>query len=108
MINVINDLEQLTGIKTSILNKIISCLEYTIIDNAIEETYNDNELLQYNLGLGILSIEVIDDSLHYSFKPSKSFEDELINAINNKTNILELKLAESIDTHIYKTYKDML
>lgn len=108
MINVINDLEQLTGIKTNILNKIMACTEYAMIDNIIEQTYQDKDLIEYDLNFGTLTIETIDDSLHYYFKPSKSFENSLISAINDRKNILELQLGDSIDKHIYRTYKDML
>lgn len=107
MIDVISDLEKLTQVPQKILKRLISCLSYAMIDNVIEENYRGKNLFEFDIGIGSVSIEVKDDSLYYSFKPSSSLETALINAINDNTNTLELKLSDSIDKHIYKTYKEM-
>lgn len=108
MRNIIEDLEKLTNVKESILRRILSCMEYCIADSAIEETYDGKNIIKCDIGIGKLSIEIIDDCLHYSFKPSPSLETSLISAINDKENVLEEKLSANIDRYIYKTYKDML
>ena len=86
MINIINDLEKLTNVKSSVLQKLVSCVDYIIADNMIEQTYNGKHTIKYDLGIGVLSIEIIDDCLHYNFKPSSTLENNLISAINDKEN----------------------
>ena len=109
MVKVLTDLEKLTGIKTSIINKLSSCVEYVIVDNITESmlSYEENTQTELDLGFGILTIVIIDDTIRYLFKPSNKLENGIINAVNNNENILENKLKDSINSHIYKSYKDM-
>lgn len=107
-IQLINDVEKLTGVKISTLQKITQCVEYALIDHLIEHKYNYNDnVISFDIGVGILSLEIVDDEIHYGFKPTKKFESNIIKAVNNGDNLLETKLVEGIDKHIYKTYKDM-
>lgn len=108
MINIMEDVKNLTNVKVNVLNKLALCMNYAIADNVIEQIYNGEDLFEFNIGVGTLSIQMIDDCLHYDFKPSPVLENSLISAINDKKNILENQLSDSIDKHIYKTYKDML
>ena len=109
MIKTLEDLAKLTTIKTSTLEKISSCLEYIVVDNVSEEKMlsTDDAFMDLDIGIGILTISIVDDSINYYFKPSSTLEKGLINAINNNENILENKLTNSINSHIYKVYKDM-
>lgn len=107
-IKLIDDIEKLTGIKNSTLQKISQCIEYALIDHLIEYKYNyTDDIISFDIGIGVLSLEIIDDEIHYGFKPSKKFEANIVKAINDGDNLLETKLIESINKHIYKTYKDM-
>lgn len=108
MNKVIDDLEKLTNVKNSTLMNMLSCINYIILDDVIEQTSIGNDVIELDVGIGVLSIYLIDDTLEYSFKPSQKLENGLIKAINEKENPLEEKLAESINKNIYKVYKDML
>lgn len=109
MIRTLTDLEKLTQIKATTLEKLVSCLEYIIVDNVSEKNMlaTNDSIINLDIGIGVLTIAVVDDNVKYYFKPSSSLEKGLINAINNNENILETKLTNSINSHIYKVYKDM-
>ena len=108
MINILKDVSTLTNVKEHVLTKIVSCVNYSIVDNVLEQKINDRDNVSFDIGIGILSIFFVDDTLQYYFKPSHELEEGLINAVNEGKNELELKLIHSINNHIYKTYKDML
>ena len=108
MIYILDDVEKLTNVKTSVLSKIMGCLNFAIVDNIIEEIYKGNDYVEIDIGIGVLSIVVSDDEVRYVFKPSSSLENGVIHAINDNENILEEKLSSGINNHVYKTYKDML
>ena len=108
MIYILDDVEKLTGVKASVLAKIITCINYAIIDNIFEEIYSGKDCVEIDIGVGILSIFIADDEVHYSFRPTQELETGIIRAVNDKENALEEKLSSSINSHVYKTYKDML
>lgn len=109
MIKTLDDLAKLTRIKNSTLEKIFLCLEYIIVDNVSEVKILSisDSFINLDIGIGVLTIAIVDDNINYYFKPSSTLEKGLINAINNNENILENKLTSSINSHIYKVYKDM-
>lgn len=108
MINILEDVSTLTNVKEHVLAKIVSCVNYAIVDNVLEQKIGDKDNVSFDIGIGTLSIFFVDDTLQYFFKPSRELEDGLVNAVNGGKNELELKLVHSINNHIYKTYKDML
>ena len=108
MINILNDCEKLTNVKQNTLSKLCTCANYSIVDNVKEQYWLDNNIVDLDIGIGVLTIEIIDDSIKYHFRPSKELETGLVDSINDNFNPLEEKLSKNIDRYIYKSYKDML
>ncbi len=108
MINLINDVATVSNIKPIVVQGLMNNMGYTLIDNLIEQSYDDETVVEFNIGIGTLSLKIDDDEVKYIFKPSKQLESGIVAAINENENILEENIYESIDRHIYKTYKDML
>lgn len=107
-VDILHDVEQLTGVKESVLSKIANACSFAIVDNVIENKLNDDWEIKLNLGIGDLIISVNNDEISYFFKPSISLEKGLITGIVDNKNVLEEQLLKNINKHIYKTYKDML
>jgi hypothetical protein len=107
-IDILQDVEQLTGVKKSVLTKIANACNFAIIDNVIENKLADDWELKLNIGIGNILLSVNNDELTYYFEPSSALENGLIKSINDNDNPLERQLLNNINKHIYKTYKDML
>lgn len=108
VVDVLQDVQQLTGVKKSVLSKIASAYNFAIIDNVLERNLNDENNIKLDIGIGNLILSISDEELSYFFEPSKHLESGLISAIIDRRNPLEEQLVNNINKHIYKTYKDML
>ena len=108
VVDVLQDVQQLTGVKKSVLAKIATAYNFAIVDNVIEKNLNDEKSIKLDVGIGNLILSISNEELSYFFEPSRDLENSLISAIIDRKNPLEEQLINNINKHIYKTYKDML
>ena len=72
--NIIEDISKLTHIKQFNLRKIASLYELDIA-NCIYESISDDSEFKLDIGIGYLTISLLDDSIIYKFEPSKKLID---------------------------------
>ena len=104
----LKDISAITSIKDTILNKISDISELCICDYIHELGIIDEDVLQIDIGFGIVSLLVIDDEIKYSFSPSSSLEKLLIKTIENKESPMVHKLEVNLENKINSTYKDIV
>ena len=106
--DIIKDTSVLTTIPDKVLRKLIT-KEIYCINDAVEETrLSEGKITDLNIGLGILSIGVLDDKVFYKFVPSKELEDSVKASILNERNLLEDALEAALVDKLTNTYKDLL
>ena len=106
--DIIKDTSVLTTIPDKVLRKLIT-KEIYCINDAVEETrLSEGKITDLNIGLGILSIGVLDDKVFYKFVPSKELEDSVKASILNERNLLEDALEAALVDKLTNTYKVLL
>ena len=107
MINIVNDVSVLTNIPSKLLDKIKKCEEYSIVENITELNLEKEHFIDLDLGIGVLSILVDNNTVKYKFVPSSNLNEEILSAIKYRKNILDLKLESSLSQKIEQTYRDL-
>lgn len=106
-INTIKELNKITTIPESNLNKIFDWLELCISHNVcVENEEKPNEPIVLDIGIGNLTITIDSENIKYGFKPSMKLENQMINAadgIDPLAKVLEEKLSEKL----LKIYKEI-
>ena len=109
MENLIDDLSKLTTIPAEYLNRLITKCEWCVCDyvdtNILEKSSN---IVEFDIGLGTISIILDDNKLIYRFVPSKSLEKSVINTIKNNSNPLKLTFEKNLVNKITEVYKEMI
>jgi hypothetical protein len=105
--NIIEDISKLTHIKQFNLRKIASLYELDIA-NCIYESMSDDNVFKLDIGIGYLTINLVDDSVIYKFEPSKKLKNDINSVIVDKQSPLVNIIESKIDNKIFKTYKDIL
>lgn len=102
------DISGITSIKNNVIQKLNHIGELCICDYINELDMLNEDVLQIDIGIGIISILVKDDELEYSFYPSNTLEKSLIRTIEKKESPL-VKLSEiNLENKINSTYKDIM
>lgn len=107
--NVVKDLSDITSIPYTLLCKLINNVE-DIICHDIRESMQDsgvNFITELSIGIGKLIIYVTEEEITYRFVPSTSFENKLVNMINNNEDPMIVELEESLKEKIVNRYKDL-
>ena len=94
MINLVKDVSDLTSIPEKIISKLVSTAIYAINDGLSE--LEDEDYLDVDLGLGVLSIKLEGDTLSYHFTPSEELTSTNKETILNGQNLLENKLERTL------------
>lgn len=99
---------KLTTVPERYLSRLSDIYELIICD-AVEDALLKNETIaKINLNFGDLDIKFENNELKFRFKPSAKFEEELINTIVNKHNLLTHEIEKSLSTKLTQTYKDLM
>lgn len=108
MYSLIDDVATITTIPVASLQKLANKASFCIC-NCIEETKLNNEsLTEINIGIGILSINVVNNSIEYRFTPNKKFEEAIrTTIIDGKNPLVEVAESVLIDK-ILHVYKDLI
>lgn len=104
----ISDLSCLTTIPKDSLSKLSEKLVYCIADAVAEAQKTGQPAVDIDIGIGTLSIGLVDDVAKYKLVPSDSLQSAVRYAIVDEQNLLERKLEQALVTKITSTYKDLL
>lgn len=105
--NVVEDVAKLSSVKTSILNKMITVASGCICDYVSNIDILDDELVEIDIGLGTLSIQIIDDEIKYRFSPNNRFERNILDTVNSGKSPLVDMAEQSLEKKFFTTYKDL-
>lgn len=108
MIDIIKDTAVLTTIPEKSLKKLIDKNIYCISEAVVEARLSDQKLLELDIGLGILYIQMDDESIRYKFVPGQKLEETVKNSFINKQNLLEDALDAALVNRLTSIYKDLI
>lgn len=103
--DLIKDVAVLTTIPEKTLKKLSTKAIYCINDAVVDAA---GEPADIDIGIGTLSISVVNDKVVYKFVPSKEFEESIKNSVINEQNLLEDALEASLVDKITNVYKEFL
>ena len=106
--NLISDLTAITAVPTKLLNKFVYVSELCICDYMNELDMTDDDVLNLDIGIGIISFLVVDDTIQYSFAPSKKLEEKIITTIEEKSAPLIDRLENNLENKLIATYKELV
>lgn len=104
----LSDVAKIAGLRSSIMTTLTNVSEYCICDYINELKMRDEDVLELDLGIGTLSIEVVEDEIKYQFKPSVRLEKNIINTVLDGENPLVKASELNLEKRIYNTYKGLL
>ena len=89
-------------------DKFVEKLNYAISSSVVESVIAEDNIVDYNLGIGTLRLLVADNKIKYKFVPSEILEESLINAVQKEHTNLKSELESSLANKILKQYKELL
>ena len=109
MYSLIEDLSLLTTIPIPNITKLLGTKSIYCICSDVEETSLENkQITEIDIGIGILTIFVNDDSIQYRFTPSKKLENSVKKTVLNKHNPLIEKAEQTLTQRVVNAYKDYI
>lgn len=105
-VNIKGDLSTLTTIDESVFTKLITKVEWCISDGIEKAILSGDNIVNFDIGIGILSINIDDNNIKYKFKPSQKLEKVIINTVENEGNSLILNIEDSLISKLTNVYKN--
>ena len=106
--NLMQNLEDLTQVKASVLSKITRVSESCICDYVLQAMENDEDIVTVYIGLGTLEISISDDEIFYKFIPNKKFEKKILRTLETEESPLVSEIEAKLNKKILDTYKELL
>ncbi len=106
--NVISNLSSLTLVDDPLLQKMVMLSEDCICDYLLEGIQKEEDVIEVDIGIGILYLNIVDEELNYKFVPSKRFENKLKKTAYLEASPLVAKLEKSLDKKFTNAYKELL
>lgn len=109
MQNLINDISTISTIGEDALAKLVNIAKYCIC-NAVDEVLlsKKDNVTSIDLGIGILSILVEDNSIKYKFIPSEELESGIRDVAIGDDNPFVIKFEKTLVNKITNLYKELL
>lgn len=107
MREVIEDLSVITTIPKNSLKRLIEKSKFIICHDIKETLIEKKTDTVIDIGIGVLTIHIEDDTIKYRFEPAPSFEDAIIHTVETGENPLTYELESSLVTRITKAQKDL-
>lgn len=104
----LQDLSAVSAIPVKTFTKLVELSEYCISDMVNELDMSDDDLLELDIGLGTISILIVDDSVQYAFSPSSALEDIIVKTLEDKMTFLTDALERNLESKLLATYKELL
>lgn len=108
MYNLIEDLNKITTIPTSKLDKLLDISKYLISQYVCEDKTQNEDISEIDIGFGQLLITKTEGEVKYKFIPSEDLQQLIKLTYNTSTGPLELKLEENLAKKFINTYKDLV
>lgn len=108
MRNLYNDLATITNSNKDIFNKLVKNSNFLICNYLEDTTLNNENLCTIDIGIGILKIVIEEDTVRYSFIPSKELETEIINTLENNQSYLTSVISSKLTSQLNKLYDNLL
>lgn len=103
-----NDLSILLSTDKKIFDKLAHNANFCICDYLENAALNNEDTCQIDIGIGILNIVVLDDTVKYIFKPSQQLEVGIINTLENQQNLLTSVVDTALVNRLNKLYDNFL
>lgn len=94
--NLIQDAALITDIPENSIKKLMRRIAWCMCNDIEEGIKKGENLIHLNLGIGVISIYIEEDTIKYRFTPSNKLENSIKKTINEGENPLILKLEESL------------
>lgn len=108
MRNLYNDLATVTNSNKDVFNKLVKNSNFLICNYLEDTTLNNENLCTIDIGIGILKIVIEEDTVRYSFIPSKELETEIINTLENNQSYLTSVISSKLTSQLNKLYDNLL
>jgi len=108
MINIVEDVSNVTTIPTKVLEKLFTTFIYCVSDAVYEAKKQDKDVVDVDIGLGTLSLKLTEESVTYKFIPSEEFQEALKSTILDERNLLESKLEQTFINKVTNLYKELI
>ena len=109
--DIISDLSTLSTIPEKTLGKLSAKVVYCICDavaEALAEDASEDRSVDLDIGIGTLSIGLVDDAIKYKFVPNETLETSVKQTVLNERNLLEDALEKSFVDKITNVYKELI
>ena len=104
----IDDLSAMTSIQPKVLNKLVDCSTYSILQSIEEMITKQEDSCEVDFTNFKLIIKIDEDSLVFKIIPSKELEKAIVKTISTKKNAMEpIIIGNMVDT-LLKDYKGLL
>lgn len=110
MTDIIEDVSILSNIPKKVVIKLLRKFVYCICEGVEEDILGNAELSSLDLGIGVLHIKhpsTKDEPIKYKFVIDKYLDKALRDTFNNKSNLLEDALNNSLVKHFMDVYKGL-
>lgn len=102
------DIAKLTGLSINCINSILT-IEQDCICYAVQESLlSKKKYADIDIGIGLLTIYVEDDSIQYKFIPSHSLEEDILSTVNSGEAPMIHRLEDNLKNKILNAYKELL
>lgn len=106
-IDVKEDLSKLTTINQLSINRLFDKISWIISDAVEQAELAKDNVIELDLGFGLIIVLLEDNCIKYKFKPSKSLEENIIDTVVNGKNQLTFTIENTLVSKITNVYKDM-
>lgn len=107
-VDLISDISLLTSVPYKTLKNLCDkgneCICHSVMENGVDGSVDTI----VDIGIGQLTITVVEDSIFYKFKPSPTLEGMLVQTITGHNDPLVTDIEQSLVSRILNTYKDLI
>ena len=108
MTKLVEDLETLTTIPESTLNKLIAKVCFCICEAVEESVLAHEQITEIDVGIGTLYIQTVEDSVKYKFIPSAKLNEAVVTTIKEGKSPLVKLVEATLKDRITNVYKQLL
>lgn len=89
------------------MNKFKEISEDCICDYVLDARIKEDDLLEVDIGIGKISMLILEDGIEYMFKPSSSLEKSISKSILNNKSVLLEDVEKGLSNRLLSTYKEL-
>lgn len=107
MTDLVQDLSTLTTIPVSSLSRLADKCKDIISYSVYESLQESENVISVDIGIGILYINVNEDSIQYKFVPSLSLEKTICKTVEGKQKPIIEDIEKTLKNRILAVYKEL-